>query len=276
MPDKPAKRDPNGLKSVHKTVAVLDCFSRNERSLSVADVAEKTGLPKTTAHRILATLREIGFVEQEREREQYRLGIRLFELGSVVLDSMDLPREAAPFVERLIALSGEGSHLCVFDGAHVVTVDHREPDGGTGHRITTILAAPAYCTGVGKAALAFQSEETISRIIQAGLQRYTRTTITEPDELRSELAEIREQGYAVDNCEHEVGLRCVAAPIRNAAGDVFAAISVSGPQVRITDDRVPALAELVMDIAERISRRLGYAGPSHALRSKVDEEPDSE
>ncbi|MBC8158167.1 MAG: IclR family transcriptional regulator [Alphaproteobacteria bacterium] len=263
MSKTPANDDPSGLKSVHKTVSVLECFSRLERSLSVAEVAKKTGLPKTTAHRILTTLREVGYVEQEGEREHYRLGIRLFELGNVVLDSMDLPREAAPFVERLIQLSGEGSHLCVFDGAQAVVIQHREPDGGTGNRVTTIHAAPAHCTGVGKAALAFQPEETIARIIQAGLQRYTRTTITDPDDLRAELAQIRRQGYAMDNCEHEAGLGCVAAPIRNAAGDVFAAISVSGPQVRMTEDRIPSLAELVMDIAEKISRRMGHAGPSH-------------
>ena len=263
MPGSLKTKDPNSVKSVHKMVAVLGCFSRLERSQSVADVARKTGLPKTTAHRILSTLREVGFVEQEGERERYRLGIKLFELGSIFLASMDLPREAAPFVDRLIQLSGEASHLCVFDGAQAVTIDHREADGSTGNLITTILAAPAHCTGVGKAALAFQGKDTIERIISAGLPRFTRSTITEAKALRAELAAIRGRGYAVDNAEHQAGLRCIAAPIRNAAGDVFAAISVSGPQVRITDDRIDSMAELVMDIAGQISRQMGYAGQAN-------------
>jgi DNA-binding IclR family transcriptional regulator len=263
MPKNPTRSDPNAVKSVHKTVAVLNCFSRIDRLQSVADIARKTGLPKTTAHRILATLREVGFVEQEGERQQYRLGLRLLELGSIVLASMDLPREAAPFVDRLIQLSGEGCHLCVFDGSQAVTIDHREPEGRGATWITTISAAPAHCTGVGKAALAFQSDETVLRIVEAGLQRFTRATITDPDALKDELARIREQGYAIDNAEHQPGLRCVAAPIRNAAGDVFAAISVSGPQVRITEDKVEAMADLVMDVADQISRRLGYGGSFH-------------
>ena len=270
MPTNPPRNDPNAVKSVHKMVAVLNCFSRLDRRQSVADIARKTGLPKTTAHRILSTLRDVGFVEQEREREHYRLGLRLLEFGSVVLASMDLPHEAAPFVDHLIRMSGESSHLCVFDGSQAVTIDHREPDGRTANWITTISAAPAHCTGVGKAALAFQSAETVSRILQAGLQRYTRDTITDPDELQAELAHIRERGYAVDNAEHQPGLRCVAAPIRNAAGDVFAAISVSGPQVRFTDDRLEAISALVMDVAYQISRRLGYAGPPHPRGTEVD------
>ena len=272
MPRATPDKDPNAVKSVYKMVAVLNCFSRIDRWQSVADVARKTGLPKTTAHRILASLREVGFVEQERSREHYRLGVRLLEFGSIVLASMDLPREAAPFVEHLIRMSGESCHLCVFDGSQAVTVDHREPDGRTADWITTISAAPAHCTGVGKAALAFQSEETIDRIIQAGLQRFTRDTITDPDGLRAELAKVNARGYAVDNAEHQPGLRCVAAPIRNATGKVFAAISVSGPQVRFSEDRIEAMAALVMDVAYQISRRLGYSGDPKTSSADVYEE----
>jgi DNA-binding IclR family transcriptional regulator len=254
----PPKREDPALKSVRKVVDVLECFSRVERHLSLAEIARKTGLPKPTAHRVLASLREVGFIEQDGERESYRLGIRLFTLGSTVLANMDLHREATPFVEQLTRLSGEGVHLCVFDGTQMVTVDHREADGRSVDSVTTITGSPAYCTGVGKAALAFQSAEAIAQVVRAGLKRFTRNTITVPERLSEELAKIRRRGYAVDNAEHQPGVRCVAAPIRNASGEVFAAISVSGRAVRVTDDRIDALAELVMDAAEHISRQLGY------------------
>ena len=253
------------LKSLRRIAAVLDCFSRYERSLTLADIARKTNLPKSTVHRLLSSLREIGFIEQTHDRERYRLGLRLLGLGSIVLANMDLHSEAYPYVERLIRVSGEGVHLCVFDGQQIAAVDLREPDGRSVDWVTTITGSPAYCTGVGKAALAFQPPETIEAVIAAGLRRFTRNTIVDRDALLTELAQVRARGYAVDNAEHQPGIRCVAAPIRNAAGNVFAAISVSGPVLRITPDRFESLAELVMDVADQISRRLGYAGPEIGL-----------
>ncbi len=259
MPDKQETRS-DSIKSLQKAITILGCFSIVDRSLSLADIAERTGIPKTTTHRMLATLREVGFVEQDRGRDRYRLGIRLFELGTVVFANMDLHREAGPFVDQLTRLSGEGVHLCVFSGTRVVTVDHREADGRSANSVITITSSPAYCTGVGKASLAYQDEATVDRVIRDGLRPFTRNTITDPVALRAELSTIRKRGYAVDNAEHQAGLRCVSAPIRNHAGRVFAAISVSGSSVRITGDRIEPMAELVIDIADRISRQLGYRG----------------
>ena len=248
----------DGIKSLQKAIDILGCFSVVDRSLSLADISERTGLPKTTTHRMLATLRDVGFIEQDKGRDRYRLGIRLFEFGTVVFANMDLHREAGPFVDRLTKLSGEGVHLCVFSGTRVVTVDHRDADGRSANSVITITSSPAYCTGVGKATLAYQDEATIDRVIRDGLLPYTRNTITDPETLKRELAATRRRGYAIDNAEHQVGLRCIAAPIRNHAGNVFAAISISGPAVRVTEDRVAPMSELVVDIADRISLQLGY------------------
>ena len=258
------------LKSLRRIAAVLDCFSRYERSLSLADIARKTGLPKSTAHRLLASMREVGFIEFTRDRDRYRLGLHLLGLGSIVLANMDLYGEAYPYVERLMQVSGEGVHLCVFDGQHIVMVDHREPEGRKMSWVTTISGSPAYCTGVGKAALAFQSFEVIEAVIVAGLRRFTRNTIVERDKLLQDLELTRARGYAVDNGEHEPGVRCIAAPIRDAADVVFAAISVSGPAMRVTEDQIETLAEMVMDVADQISRRLGYSGPGPDIGLAID------
>jgi DNA-binding IclR family transcriptional regulator len=123
---------------------------------------------------------------------------------------------------------------------------------------TTVEASPCHSTGVGKATLAFQPPAVIERVMALGMQRFTRNTIVDPEALRQELAAIRARGYAIDDCEHEADLRCVAAPIRNAAGRVFAAISVTGNTRRMEQHRTEDLAALVISHALQISAQLGY------------------
>lgn len=250
--------DRGSLKSMHKLMAVLDCFSRYDRSLTLSEISARCGMPKTTVHRLVSSLREAKLLEQDKERDRYRMGIRLFELGSIVLGNIDVYREARHFVERLMSATGENSHLCVFDGTNMVSIEHMEPGGNTVNWTTTLSISPSYCTGVGKAALAYQDPLAVERVIRSGLVPYTPTTITDPDKLREELALTRERGYSIDEGEHQPGIRCVAAPIYNAAGRVFAAISVSGPKERVTHDKLPALAALAVATADQISRQLGF------------------
>ncbi|MBV9969211.1 MAG: IclR family transcriptional regulator [Xanthobacteraceae bacterium] len=247
------------VKSHFKMLEVLEAFSAAEPELSVVEIARRTGMPRTTVHRIVDSLRSVGFLEQDASRDRYRLGLKLFELGGTALTNLPLYREAPPFVDTLAKLSGEDVHLCIFDGAQMVFVNRRSQIAARPHNtVITMEASPCHSTSVGKAALAFQSEVVIDRVIRAGLPRFTPQTIVEPNELRSELAAIRTRGYSIDDCEHEGELRCVGAPIRNSAGRVFAAISASGPARRVTMQRVPELARMVMTHAELLSIRLGY------------------
>ncbi len=255
-----APTDGQQLKSLYKVVDVLECFSTVDRELTVTEIARRTRLPKSTAHRIIESLRGVGFLEQEADRERYRLGLKLFEFGSTVLANMELHRQAEPFVESLTRQSGEGVHLCVFNGTHMVMVKRAERASSPQNTLTLMEASPCYSTGVGKAALAFQPGAIIDKVIRLGLTPFTPATITDADRLREELALVRSRGYAIDNGEHDSGVRCVAAPIRNASGHVFASISVTGSARRITDQRIPALAGLVRSHAGAISARLGYAG----------------
>ena len=253
------------VKSLFKMLEVLEAFSSTEPELSVVEIARRTGLPRTTVHRIVDSLRSVGFLEQDASRDRYRLGLKLFELGGSALMNLPLYREAPPFVDTLAKLSGEDVHLCIFDGAQMVFVNRRSQIAPRPHNtVITMEASPCHSTGVGKAALAFQSDVVIDRVIRAGLPRFTPNTIVEPKRLKAELAAIRTRGYSIDDCEHEPELRCVGAPIRNSAGRVFAAISASGPTKRITSDRVPELARIVMTHAELLSIRLGYEPGSHS------------
>ena len=253
------------VKSLFKMLEVLEAFSSTEPELSVVEIARRTGLPRTTVHRIVDSLRSVGFLEQDASRDRYRLGLKLFELGGSALMNLPLYREAPPFVDTLAKLSGEDVHLCIFDGAQMVFVNRRSQIAPRPHNtVITMEASPCHSTGVGKAALAFQSDVVIDRVIRAGLPRFTPNTIVEPKRLKAELAAIRTRGYSIDDCEHEPELRCVGAPIRNSAGRVFAAISASGPTKRVTPDRVPELARIVMTHAELLSIRLGYEPGSHS------------
>ena len=253
------------VKSLFKMLEVLEAFSSTEPELSVVEIARRTGLPRTTVHRIVDSLRSVGFLEQDASRDRYRLGLKLFELGGSALMNLPLYREAPPFVDTLAKLSGEDVHLCIFDGAQMVFVNRRSQIAPRPHNtVITMEASPCHSTGVGKAALAFQSDVVIDRVIRAGLPRFTPNTIVEPKRLKAELAAIRTRGYSIDDCEHEPELRCVGAPIRNSAGRVFAAISASGPTKRVTPDRVPELARIVTTHAELLSIRLGYEPGSHS------------
>ena len=257
---KTAAGDKNRILTYQKMVDVLGCFSTVHRHLSLAQIAQATTLPRATTHRILTALREVGFIEQDSRGASYSLGVRLFELGSLALANMDLHREAKPYADRLARLVEEAVHLGVFNGQAIVVVEREDHTERPSRVASSVLeTAPAYCTGLGKAVLAFQDKAIVERVVANGLKPYTATTITSGTALERELARIRRQGYSTDKGEHQLFVNCVAAPIRNGSGRVFAAISVTGSAARITEDRVPVLSGLVIETANAISRHLGYA-----------------
>jgi DNA-binding IclR family transcriptional regulator len=247
----------DGLKSLVKVVRILECFSVNDRALSLADICQRTGFPKSTTHRLVASMREVGFLDQDRERDRYRLGLRLFEFGDIVLANLDVRREARPIMETLQQMVGQAVHLAVFDGLRAVVI-HRADGAGDAAKSSLIENAPVHCTSLGKAILAFQSEEAIERVIASGLSRHTDQTITDPDALRATLLRVRETGYAIDNEEHQPGIRCVGAPIRDQTGRIFAGLSVSGPSWQMPLSEIPDLAKIVVYQARVISQRLGW------------------
>lgn len=252
---KPARSD-ESLKSLTKVARILDCFTTSQRSLSLAEICARTGYPRSTTHRLLTAMREVGFVEQDRERDSYRLGLRLFELGSIVLANHELHREGRAIVEALHRLTNRAVHLAVFDGLRAVVIQRTEAEPMLA--TTMVENSPAYCTSVGKAILAHQPLNVVQRVIDAGLERFTETTITEPDALLAELELTRQRGYAIDNGEHQPGLRCVGAPIRNQSGTTFAGISVSAPAWQLPMAEVDELNKVVIYHANVISQRLGY------------------
>lgn len=261
-PSRPRAED--GLKSLTKVVRVLDAFSTVDRALSLADIGRRTGLPKSTAHRLLAAMREVGLLDQERERDRYRLGLKLFGLGNTVLANMDLHREARPFVDALTRQSGQAVHLAVFDGRQAMVILRADAQPEKGPPTAPGETAPAHCTAVGKAILAFQPAATIERVIAAGLARFTEATVTDAARLRAQLTEIRARGYAAEEGEHQPGLRGVGAPVRDQGGHVLAALGIAGPFWRLPPTEIEAMAKLAIHGANVISQALGHRGPAPA------------
>jgi len=245
--------------SVAKALTIIDLLADKGRSMSLAEIAGELGMPKSTLHRLLSTLREFYYVEQSPVDGRYKLGIRLFEIGNAVAINWDVRKVAAPYIQKLVDEFGETAHLVVMDKGEVLYIDKRESKQSLRIVSQIGMRLPAHCTGVGKVLLAYLQPAEVKRIIaQKGLKRYTGQTITDMRVLETELEKIRKLGYAVDNEEIMDSLRCVAAPIRSYNGKVCAAISVSGPVARMAGERFYQAIKLVMQTAADISAGLGY------------------
>ena len=254
------------LSSVANSVQLLKAFSDEEYELGISSLAKKLHLAKSTVHRLATTLVSADMLEQDRESGKYRLGLALFELGSMVRRNMDVVAEAKPYLKLVMEKTGETVHLGVLDHASVLYINKIETRQAIRMNSNIGGRAPVHCTALGKAILAFQDASTIDDVIAKGLASLTVKTITDPKLLRQELANVRARNYAIDDEEIEIGLRGVAAPIRNHTSRVVAALSIAGPVQRMTKKIVASYAPDVMAAADAISQRLGFlphrvAGP---------------
>lgn len=252
------KKNQQVIKSVQRATKVLKSFTSDNPEMELSKIASKNSLPKSTTYRILNTLEREGFINQNKTNGKYRLGIGLFELGNLAFKSIELRKVALPYIEKLSREYGEAVHLGVLKNEEIIGVEASPSEFGLRVGVYIGDRAPLYCTGVGKVTLAFQPEEKICQILKKKRKRFTKNTIVEKERLEQELRKIRKRGYAVDNMEHEEGVRCVAAPIRNHRGTVFGALSISGPCIRITKRKIPELAVKVKKVVEQISKELGF------------------
>lgn len=249
----------NLVQSVSRSLRILEALGRNSRPQSLAEITAAVQLPKTTVHRLLETLQYEGYVEQNPVTRQLILSSKILELAASFLGRLDVREVARPLLMELWQQSQETVHLGLLDGGEVLYVEKLESPHTIRMYSEIGRRAPLHCTGLGKALLANLPPEKRERIIeQRGLKRYTENTLVDRADLLQELATIRSQGVAFDNEEHEKNVRCVAAPVYDAQGQVIAAISIAGPAFRMTPERQQDLEPHVMEAAQRISRRLGY------------------
>jgi DNA-binding IclR family transcriptional regulator len=250
---------------IDKTLSVLEFISQNSRGVSLADIVKSVGIPKTTAFRILEILLAREYVTWNQENEKYAIGLKTLEIGLSGLVGQDIVEISIPYLQELSATVGETSFLAVYNSSDVVYLYKAE---GTQSILTTATLGsrrPAYCTALGKAILANLPIEESDRIFEKPLERLTEKTVVERIRLHEEFADIRLSGYAVDDEGIEHGLYCLAVPIYNYTGRVVAAISISGPVKRVSENRQQIIDEL-QSIGGTISRRLGYV---KAMRNRV-------
>jgi DNA-binding IclR family transcriptional regulator len=240
-------------------LGALETLAHRGPDLSLTQLSEALELHKSTAHRLIRVLERHRLVEKNTNNGKYRLGLKLFELGTRAVSQLDLRERAHPFLEKVMLSTGETVHLCVYDEGEVVYVDKMEPARSVRMASTVGRRNPAYCTAVGKAMMAHLPEDEVEAAAQRhGMKRLTRNTICTLVELQAELAKVRAQGYAVDNEENEEGLSCVGAAVWGFSPYPMAAISVSGPTFRVTSDKIPLVAQAVMAGAAALSRELGH------------------
>lgn len=253
------------VRAVERAGHVLDLIEQSERPLALNALVAQSTLTKPTLFRMLRSLEHIGLVERVPGRDEYRLGMRCAALGRAYLEQVDVRREALPVLKGLRDRFHEAVHLAVLDDQlRVVYLEKLEGKHAVGIMMSGVgRSAPSYCTGLGKALLSARGDDPVAHLASTGeLVRKTATTISDPEALRGELARIRERGYSLDLEEHEPGVRCVAANVRDASGEVVAAISIAGPAQRLSESTLAGeLAEAIMEAAAEISTRLG-AQPS--------------
>lgn len=207
-----------------RAAAILGAFDTGEPVLPLADLSTRSGLPKSTVHRLAEQLVELGWLE--RSTSGYRVGLRLFEVGGLADRRTRLVERAVPHLHDLATASRCGVHLGILEDTEVVYLV-KLPIRGLALPTRDGGRMPAHCTGLGKAMLAYANEEQVERVLAAGLVRRTATTIVDEAALRAELEEVRARGIAYDREEGCTGVACVAAPIRGS-GRAIGAVSVSG------------------------------------------------
>ena len=267
--DNPDPRD-GGVQCVDRALLIIETLAEDDEGYRLSDLAVRTGLSTSTAHRLLATLEKRRFVQFDRYESKWHVGAQSFAVGATFTRRRNFAAQAMPYLRKLRDQTRETANLAVVDDESIIVLTRMESREimrsltKVGGRVAMVAS------GVGKAVLATYSDEDVNAIIhRQGMPRLTEKSIVRPSELFRELEAIRRQGYAVDDEEARVGLRCVAAVVYNDCSEPLAAISVSGMTSRLTDDRLPAIGRTVHEVAGELTVALGGVIPVAAGESSL-------
>ena len=254
------------ISSLGKGLRVLELLAEHGE-LGVSAVAAHLGTNRAGCHRFLMSLKDLGYVEKTEEG-RYRLTFKVLELGMKKLERFEIRHTAHPMMQELSRAFGETVNLGLWDGHAIVHLDKINSteifrlDSGLG------ALAPAYCTGLGKAILAFLPRDEVDTYLETvEFEPLTPHTHTSAESLRSELEAIRVEGFALDNEELSIGLRCIGAPVFDYTGRASYALSISGPTHRMSDERIATMSETIRNVCEQLSKKIG--GAASKVREKV-------
>lgn len=254
---KPAKaREVKPVRSLVHAMEVLEALGRNGE-MGVTEISREIELSKTAVYNILSTFEARRMVNRDPETSRYRLGWRLYELGSELLRGNDLVALARDLLRELAQRTGETVLFGILDRTGVTYIDRVESERSIRMVAAPGRQAPLHATASGKALLAHQPPEFVDEIVEAGLKRYTDETITDPKVLREELHRIVESGHAVCLREHEPEISSISVPIRDYSGEVVAALTIAAPAMRFAETEREAALAVLREVANELSVRLG-------------------
>ena len=256
--NEPDPRD-GGVQSVDRALLIIETLAEDDEGYRLCDLAIRTGLSTSTVHRLLATLEKRRFVQFDRYASKWHVGAQSFAVGATFARRRNFTAQAMPYLRKLRDQTRETANLAAVDDGSIIVLTRME-SREIMRSLTKVGGRVA--SGAGKAVLATYSDEDVNAIIRRqGMPRLTEKSIVRPSELFRELQAIRRQGYAVDDEEARMGLRCVAAVVYSDCSEPLAAISVSGMTSRVTDDRLPALGRTVREVAAELTVALGGVMP---------------
>lgn len=248
------------IQALDRGLQLMDQLAMTAQPVSLADLSRHLGVDRSTAHRLLSTLQHRGYVQQETVSRHYRLGLKLVVLSRHVLDSLPWQAVAREAMHALTQATGESVNLVVSSSRQFTCVMQQPSEASLAVTSEVGAVYAPYATAAGKVLLAHLSDEQRGECLgPAPLMSFTPRTLTDPAALALHLNTVKQLGYAIDDEERYPAVRCVAAPVRNHQAEIMAALSLSGPAVRLTYDRLPALISQLQQTAQQLSTALGYS-----------------
>ncbi|MCI1956548.1 MAG: IclR family transcriptional regulator [Oscillospiraceae bacterium] len=249
---------PEGVKvrSLYKAIKLLDYFDSSHPERGISELAGLSGMLKSSIYNIMSTFETCGIIEKDPKTSQYRLGLKILELSNVLNQDDVFWQVIRPFMEELTDQTGETVFLATPYGTNIIYREAAFPKHAISARAIKGVVAPMYCTSLGKAILSCMDPSMTERVIADGLKAFTPYTITDPQTFREEIDRIRRVGYAVDNMEHEYGIKCVGVPLSNEQDQVIGAISLSGPSLRFNEQQIVEYSKLLEERAHQIRNRI--------------------
>lgn len=251
------------VRSVERALSIIETLTRMGE-VGITDLSRELGLGKATIYRLITTLRLHGYVEQT-SADKYKLSLKLFELGSKVVNRLGVRNIAYPYLEELALITKETVNLAVLEQTNAVYIERIESREPLRMGLETGMHFPAYCSALGRALLAYRDPAEIDSLLnqaerEGQIQKHTKNTITDLESIKKELRKIKKNGYSLDEEQYLDGICGIAAPIFNYTGKVVAAVSVAGPTVRMTKKVAEEFTPIIKEAAQNISLRLGYTG----------------
>jgi DNA-binding IclR family transcriptional regulator len=249
------------IQSVDRALNLFEILMASEQPVGITDLSRETGLNKSTVYRLLNTLVQHRLIAQDPETQKYTGGLKILELSNLLLSRLHVRSMATPYLRQLVDSYPVVAHLGIINEGEIVYIDKVENPGMITIYSQVGRRAPLHCTAMGKAMLAFlPGDQALSILEKAGLPRKTPNTICSLAQFKVHLEMVRQRGYAIDNEEHELGVRCVAAPIFNYEGTPVAAVSITGETRKMAALIENGIAEAVHSTAGKISQKIGYTG----------------